>query len=179
VFESLFAHKIGKHIHYNRRLVINYIPINKSGVIQIIKRLTNRIRSISTVFCISGRKVVKYEIKLMVDLWKLRLSHLRSKPIGKDLFCPYIIEPFHSNIIAKPKMSCFVSDKRGSAKLFSKSRMFIEENTAVAVKSCSSMLHSSVLKTRNDNQIILSKRIVDSCIILHPFQIVKNLSCDV
>ena len=131
--ERLLPHFLNQHFQDNRRLVIDDIAVHQSGIPHILQLLLYRIGTGGTVFGIGCRDIIEHEVQGMVHLRKQRLDHLGGIIIGKNLFCPDIIEPFHRHEIPEPHMRSLVRNQGTACQTFVQCRIFVQEHPAVRI----------------------------------------------
>ena len=100
--EILPPHQFHQLFHHDRRLVINNLPVNQTGIAQVPQILLDGIRPQGTVLRQRSRRIGTQPIQLMVHLREHRFRDTCRKVIGKHFFRPNIIKPFHGDIVPKP-----------------------------------------------------------------------------
>ena len=132
----------------------------------------------SAVFAVGSRYVGADEVEPVVDLRELFAHDHRSEEIRENLFGPDVVEPLHRHVVAEPHVRRFVRDQAASRHAVFGRRIVFEEHRTVGVECRPHVLHTAVLETGDDDQVVFGERIGYSGICFQPVERMEYLSED-
>ena len=106
----------------------------------------------------------------MVDLRKLFTDDHRSEKVGKYLFGPDVVKPFHGDQITEPHVGGLMCNQTAASQLAREGGIAFKKHRSVGIQGCSHVFHAAVLKTRNDNQIVFGKGVGNTGVCFEPVE---------
>ena len=172
--EGFGPHFPGQKVHCHRRFVVDDIAVDQPGVAEVVERTLDGVGADGTVFRI-GRRIVRFEVSQpVIDTGKYGPHDLRGKPVRKDLFGPYVVEPFHRNVVAEPHVRRFVGDQLSPVEQFGRRGLRSEKDAPVVVERGPGMLHAAILEIGQHDKIVFGEGIGDSGIVLHIIERIED-----
>ena len=148
--------------------MIDDVPIEQSGLVQVIQRLLYGVRSLCSVG-LQGRDIVRLdEVQVVVDVGKLLLGNLVGHEIGKYLFGPYIIKPPHRHQIAEPHVTGFVGYQVQAVHFLVGCGMLAQEERGIAELDAAGMLHAAKLIAGQCHASVFLEGVGNARIVFHP-----------
>ena len=155
--------------------MIDDVPIEQTGLVQIRQGLLYRVGAESTVRVHGGGIMTLDEHQVVVQIRKLLPRYLVSQQIGEYLFGPNVVKPLHRHHIAEPHVGCFVSDEVQSGQFLVGCGTGPQEDGVGIELNGTRMLHAAKLIAGQDDTAVLFEWEGDACVVLHPSQRQCNL----
>ena len=127
VTELLLAHDHLELPHHDRRLLVDDCAVERTGLVQVLERLPDGVRSGGAIDVIRGRVVRQQEAEFVIDRRKGRVDDFRGHEIRKHLLHPDIVEPAHRDQVTEPHVRGFMRDHVCAGELLILRRRLVEQ----------------------------------------------------
>lgn len=131
--EGVFAHKLDDFAHHHGGFVVNDLPVDKSGVAEVVQLLVDGVCTRGAIFGEGGGEEGAHALQLVVDGGEERLGDPGRVVVGEDLLRPYVVEPVHRDEVAEPCVGRLVRDQLNASQLLVGRGVRVEEELCVII----------------------------------------------
>ena len=97
--------------HHDGCLVVDDVAVQQAGLVHVVQRLLNGVRSLGAVSAHRQRIVGLDESQVVVDFGKFFPGDFVRHEVGKHFLGPHVIKPTHRHQVAEPHVGRLVSDE--------------------------------------------------------------------